>query len=116
MNSRFKFRSWMDYSKEFIFFDTYSENMNNLILSQFTGLIDQTGKEIYEGDLFQVAGNKIYRVEYCVGKTSEDFEWYGGCFILQSIQNEELFFPFDEYAMKNGKVIGNVYENPESDE
>lgn len=77
---------------------------------QYTGLKDKNGKEIYEGDIFCVAGNKEYQVRYCTGGES-NFEWYGGCFILWG--NDELFFPFDDFAIKNGIVIGNIYENPE---
>lgn len=79
-------------------------------LMQFTGLSDKNGKEIYAGDLYQVAKNAIYQVKYCEGGIS-DFEWYGGMFILYS--TEELFFPFDDFSMKTGEVIGNIYENPE---
>jgi uncharacterized phage protein (TIGR01671 family) len=75
---------------------------------QFTGLKDKNNKEIYEGDLFQVAGNKIYQIRYSEGGES-NYEWHGGVFVLWV--NEETFFPFDEFAMKNGKVIGNIYEN-----
>lgn len=77
---------------------------------QYTGLKDKNGKEIYEGDVFQVAGNKIYTVVFCEGGVS-NHEWYGGAFVLKL--NDEIFFPFDEFAMSHGKVIGNVYENPE---
>lgn len=81
-----------------------------IILMQFTGLIDKNGKEIYEGDIYRVAVNRIYVVEFCSGEES-NHEWYGGSFIIRI--NKEVFFPFDEFAIKNGEVIGNIYENPE---
>lgn len=79
-------------------------------LMQYTGLKDKNGKEIYEADVFQVAGNKIYTVVFCEGGVS-NHEWYGGAFVLKL--NNEIFFPFDEFAMSHGEVIGNIYENPE---
>jgi uncharacterized phage protein (TIGR01671 family) len=77
---------------------------------QFTGLRDRNGREIYEGDIFQVAKNRTYKVLYTSGAEC-DYEWIGGCFIL--FQTNELQMPFDEFAIKNGEVIGNIYQNSE---
>lgn len=83
------------------------------ILMQFTGLKDKNGNPIYEGDLYQVAKNKVYEVKYSEGITS-NHEWFGGCFLLHGLfAGSETAFPFDEYAMAHGEVIGNVHENPE---
>lgn len=79
------------------------------IQHRFTGLDDKQGKEIWEGDIFQVAGNKIYEVRF-ISSIESNHEWYYGTFILHS---EQALFPFDEYAMQHGKVIGNTIENPE---
>ena len=83
--------------------------LNGKTFYQYTGLTDKNGKEIYEGDIFQVALNKVYQVKYLNGISN--FEWYGGMFGLWF--DDELFFPFDEFAMSNGEVIGNIYQNPE---
>jgi uncharacterized phage protein (TIGR01671 family) len=77
---------------------------------QHTGLFDKEGNPIWEGDIFQVAGNRKYEVRYSQGSEA-NHEWYGGMFVL--FLSDENHFPFDEYAMKNGKVIGNIHENPE---
>lgn len=76
--------------------------------SQFTGLHDKNGKKIFENDLFQVANNVIYEIRWCNGGNS-NHEWYGGCFVLYI--DEENFYPMDEYAIENGEVIGNIFEN-----
>ncbi len=79
---------------------------------RFTGLQDNSHppKDIFEGDIFEIASNQRYDVRFCTGEESNN-EWYGGTFILW--RSEETFFPFDEYAMKHGRVIGNTTENPE---
>lgn len=79
-------------------------------IGQCTGLKDKDGKTIYEGDVYQVALNRMYEVRYCTGGES-NFEWYGGCFILYA--NEETFFPFDKWAIDEGRVIGNIFDQPE---
>lgn len=82
---------------------------SNCVFVQFTGLHDKNGKEIYEGDRYQVAGNKAYIVRFLNGISNHEF--YGGMFGLW--ESEELFFPFDEYALKTGVIIGNIHDNPE---
>jgi uncharacterized phage protein (TIGR01671 family) len=75
-------------------------------VGQLLGLHDKDGNIIWEGDLFQVAKNKIYQIKYHEGES--DNEWCGGCFVLYS--TDKLFFPFDVYAINNGEVIGNMYD------
>lgn len=89
------------------------ERMNKAVIMQFTGLTDFKGKEIYEGDLFRVAGNVIYQVKWIdkMRVESGGYETYYSCFALWF--SDVQFFPFDEYAMANGRVIGNIYENPD---
>jgi uncharacterized phage protein (TIGR01671 family) len=104
-------RSYLHNSQEWSGDDGFISNPK---LMQYTGLRDKKGVDIYEGDLYQVAGNKIYEVKYIDKKqvNSGGFETYGACFVLWI--SEDLFFPFDEYAMEHGKVIGNIYSNPEA--
>lgn len=80
------------------------------IFMQFTGLLDKNGKEIFEGDLFQVANNVIYVIKYFV-ESENNFEKAYGCFCLTV--PEKITIPIDEWAIKNGQIIGNIYENPE---
>lgn len=82
-------------------------------VSEFTGLHDRNGREIYEGDVYQVAKNVIYQIVF-VGtpEVFEDEALMGG-FGLQRIENADVIIPFDTYAVKHGEIIGDIYENPE---
>ena len=66
-------------------------------LTQHTGLKDKNDKEIYEGDIVKIYGDKIEVSEI----TFED-----GCFCQKD--NSELYI-FNSFC----EVIGNIYENPE---
>lgn len=124
-----KFRVWNSVSKEMTYFDTmfftcldhpkigfenvkcskimiggYTEPM------QFTGLHDKNRREIWEGDVICIANNHKYEVRYSTGHEF-DYEWYGGCFCL--FYYNKRFIPFDNFAIKQGEVVGNIHENPE---
>jgi uncharacterized phage protein (TIGR01671 family) len=68
---------------------------------QFTGLLDRTGKEIYESDILQPTDGR----NTCVVK------FIDGCFIRHWTSNNSSI------PLKSGielfEVIGNIYENPE---
>jgi uncharacterized phage protein (TIGR01671 family) len=68
-------------------------------LSLFTGLNDKNGAEIYEGDIIE------WDAEEWGSPYREIVEWNFD--LLSARQNE-----WNQY----GKVIGNIYENPEASE
>lgn len=105
-----KFRVWDALEKEMLFPDTVTPSIISLqgaYLMQYTGLKDNNGKEIYEGDI--VNHKKWFRVgEYkpCKGVV----KYKGISFTCECIgdwlgSNAELN-PLAE-------VIGNIYQNPE---
>ncbi len=71
-------------------------------IGQYTGLKDENGKEIYEGDIF-TRGRKFFYVVV----------FHGGGFKLKLLKGGfEDMIPLSCVA-KHGEVIGNIYENPE---
>ena len=69
-------------------------------IGQFTGLVDSTGKEIYEDDIIFAEDGRIGVVEF-----------HNGCFVVNCGNNIKQSL----YDMQNWKlnIIGNRFENPE---
>lgn len=80
-------------------------------LMQYTGLLDNNGKEIYESDLLKV---KI--PNYIHDYIEAEVKFKNGCFGIEVIGNPILnnavgqFKSFNENT-KDIEVIGNIYEN-----
>lgn len=80
------------------------ENFNLETLSEFTGLLDKQGVEIYEGDILShsLQGNRF--VEY-----GSPFKNYGGYMLVSKNGMRGTLNDSDKLY----EVIGNIYENPE---
>lgn len=75
--------------------------------SQFTGLTDKNGKEIYEGDILECVSNN----EFSLGSI-DNYEVMWG---IDSWHIKDTFMSLQElfnYSNNNVKIIGNIYENP----
>ena len=86
-------------------------NLNNLVLMQYTGKKDINDVEIYNGDIVH-DDEVIYLVGFGVFTDDNDFQEPTQAqtgFYIVDIHTDETF-PF--YSMRY-RVIGNVYENPE---
>lgn len=79
----------------------------NRILMQFTGLLDKSGNEIYEGDIIQIKDVPLVVVKFGEADT------YIG-FYLETLNNGmKKIAHFNNIVKDIWEVIGNIYENPE---
>jgi uncharacterized phage protein (TIGR01671 family) len=118
MNSRLKFRVWDKLEKRMIYPNSPSQshfvldlngNFHNLqngsggndyIVMQFIGLMDRSGHEIYEGDVISLLYN--YTIEW-----NNFGRWRAIAYKYHWAEPEHL------REICGGKIIGNIYENPE---
>ena len=69
-------------------------------IGQFTGLVDSTGKEIYEDDIISLGDGSIGVVSF-----------HGGCFVLECGNNmRQALYDAQHWTMT---ILGNRFENPE---
>lgn len=86
----------------------YSFDENNILykkdlkIMQYTGLKDEYGDEIYEGDIVKFL-NGIFEVIWCNEKAS---------FMLKNKEYKE-FLSFVYENNNEMEIVGNIYENPE---
>ena len=102
-----------DYDEEIIGY----ENVNNkIILMQYTGLKDENGKEIYEGDIIEFSYDMfVGNFDTFIAKGVVVFD--EGAFYVELLENErttkdEAYLLYS-INLDTIEVIGNKFENPE---
>lgn len=112
-----KFRAWSTKYKKFLatgfhiigettLFDLLNqhrlEELNDIEIQQFTGLQDENGKDIYEGDILKWPKGWMY--DEMNGKV----EWIVNGF---SFANKKVNWCLGRKV--EGDIIGNIFENPD---
>ena len=124
-----KFRAWDRFNKRFVKPENLSDSEHLSVENtdygfrflddtesgfdylQYTGLKDENGKEIYEGDIVSYVGYSAYGRDEEPSKLIIEWDEIGGGFDLRW-----LFVKDDgDIGLYNIdiEVIGNIYENPE---
>lgn len=101
-----KFRFWNEENKKMLYRNLgnpFIERHMNDVITQFTGLLDKNGKEIYEGDIIvsSFSPNKVEVVEI------NNISHFDGNF--SHIQGIGFV---TELGIDNLEIIGNIWENP----
>lgn len=87
------------------------EELNDIVVEQFTGLVDSKGTEIYEGDIVSIVDwQHKAQIRYNHSQFQAAYSW---------IEKDEVKWAgvgLDYFAgawIKMVEVIGNVHDNPE---
>ena len=112
-----KFRAWDELNQEMVYEKTgiFSGGKSSWEIlklyenvMQFTGLHDNKGKEIFEGDILNYGnyrGSSNLNGKACNHIVKWDVD--NACFSTKAIYESDTLFPLDSFA----EIIGNIHEH-----
>lgn len=92
-------------------YDPVTWTVDPATVGQFTGLRDENGREIYDGDIIEVDGEFIAEVVYS-GGAYELYTKKEPLGTLSDIAYEYSLSIFEDGVEKTFSVIGNIHDNP----
>jgi len=110
-----KFRAWDKKTGQWVYFDLIdTSGRSNFTLTewaempkcQFTGLLDNNGNEIFEGDLLKIPEDNV------IGMVVYEEEMAGFFAQIKSF-DETLSARIDHTEIRMIEIMGNIYENPD---
>lgn len=141
MNNRpIKFRSWDEYNKVMFPHEALLHNkfclgfedgkvytmpliqyllqyqgeggQTGLIIQQFAGFLDITNQEVYEGDIVEFHSGYPNQNDNSFYRSKAAVEFKNGAFWPRPIYDNNDEDTWYNYELKDLKVIGNIFENP----
>lgn len=85
---------------------------DKIILMQFTGLKDKSGKEIYEGDVIKTGSGEIAEVKFGCFRTSAGLGCDAAFFLRVKLTNCFDERCFQDWSQSWYEVIGDIYSTP----
>jgi len=85
--------------------DELFEQDDMLIPSQFTGFVDSNGKDVYEGDIIELAKNGFGEIKKGI------IEYKKGAFVVSLINTQSTLNFIFMYQLGSFSIIGNIFEN-----
>ena len=125
MNREIKFRFWNHYTKVMLKPRSLHDLIDSPVPSQcyhnamqFTGLTDNKGQEIYEGDILSIKFTDEFHNE-CISIEDGDHQcnvnvhWDSSGYWMFSEPDSTWYLPQSLDGLATIEVIGNIHENPE---
>lgn len=96
--------------EEFTYIDDHPEDNKNYVVMQYTGLKDENGKEIYEGDI-------VVNIDYGMCTICFGEGWVEcGAFPISAgfylYRDDAIEVSVADFVPNELIIIGNIYENP----